>query len=213
MELIEELARRSGCKLEIVSLSRAAVWTSLEDGSIDLATNQISTPQRETLARFVMIFGVENMMVTPAEKGAASVPFESFVDRSKARLGLVRAYRYGNFYDFHLKSLLGEARVVEFSTHRELFKALLQGRVEAVLSAPIHYYYFLDEGQRRNFALVDPSPAPATPSGLAFSRRSFSAAEVNNWFRLVEGMRLDHSIHRYLARHLTRAAMDALTEY
>ncbi|WP_374377772.1 substrate-binding periplasmic protein [Dongia sp.] len=212
-DVLKELARRSGCSFEIAEVPRIDIWPGIEDGRIDLATSQISTPQRAKLAHFVTYFGFKNMMVVPAAKGASPADFPTFVARKSAKLGLVRGYRYGNFYDYHLKSLLGDARVIEFATHQDLYAALEQGRVQAILAASMTYYYFLKSTQREKFKLVDASPAPPTPSGVALSRRTFSGAQADNWLRLIEEMRIDGTMHRLAAGHIAAEALPQLAEY
>lgn len=212
-DLLKELERRSGCQFEIAEMPRIDIWPAIEDDDVDLATSQISTPERAKLAHFVTFFGFKNMMVVPAAKGASPASFPNFVARRNARLGLVRGYRYGNFYDYHLKSLLGDARVVEFVTHQDLYAALEQGRVQAILASSITYYFYLDPKLREKFKLVDASPAPPTPSGVALSRKTFSESQADNWLRLIEAMRIDGTMHRLAADHIAPEAMSSLVEY
>ncbi|WP_374651400.1 substrate-binding periplasmic protein [Dongia sp.] len=213
VDIIHEMSRRSGCQFEIASMLRIDLWPAIEAGDIDLATNSISTPQRTKLARFVTYFGFKNMMVVPSGRADAINSLPALTAEPDWRLGLVRGFRYGNYDDYHLKQLLGEARILEFPTHAELFDALRIGEVQAVLTPSVNYYFFLNEGERQHFVLVDASPAPPTPSGLALSRKKFSAPQVDNWLRLIESMRLDRTLHRYVERHISKSAAAGMIEY
>ncbi|MBK8158588.1 MAG: transporter substrate-binding domain-containing protein [Rhodospirillaceae bacterium] len=212
-DLIGELMWRSGCLFDIHEINRADLWPAIETGAIDMATNSIATPGREKLARFVTFFGIKNMLVMPAAEVGTTFTLDAFVAKPEWQIGLVRGFRYGNYYDYHLKVLLGDDRVVEFATQKDLFDALRTTRVQAILAPSIHYFFYLTEEERGAFTLVNASPAPPTPSGLALSRTKFNAAQVNNWLRLVEGMRLDRTLHRFTERHLLKVAAATMIEY
>jgi polar amino acid transport system substrate-binding protein len=212
-DIIGELMWRSGCLFEVHKLQRAEIWPAIEAGSIDMATSSIATPGREKLARFVTYFGIKNMLVMPSAEVGATFSLDALVAKPAWRIGLVRGFRYGNYYDYHLKVLLGEDRVVELTTQEELFDALRTGKVEVILAPSIHYFFYFTEEERAAFTLVDASPAPPTPSGLALSRATFNAAQVDNWLRLIEGMRLDQTLHRLASRHISRAAAATMVEY
>lgn len=213
-DLIAELGRRSGCTFEIQRIMRADLWPAIEAGQIDMATSSIATPGREKIARFVTYFGIKNMLVLPIMGSAHTYSLDAFIQQPTWRIGLVRGFRYGNDYDYHLKSLLGESRVVEFPTQAILFDALKAGTVDGVLAPSIHYYFYLSEAERsERFILVNASAAPPTASGLALAKARFTAAQADNWMRLVEGMRLDQTLHRFVAGRIGKEAAAAFVEY
>ncbi|MBI2256705.1 MAG: transporter substrate-binding domain-containing protein [Proteobacteria bacterium] len=213
IDLLNELAKRTGCQFEIKVATRAELWPAVEAGEIDFATNSISTPDRTKLARFVTYFGFKNMMVMPSDQVGTTFSLAALVERPDWRIGLVHGFRYGNYYDYNLKSLAGDNRVVFYRTQEDLFNGLKAGEVEAILAPSIHYFFYLAAAEREHFTLVNASPAPATPSGLAFSRTKFSAAQVDNWMRVLESMRLDRTLHRLIGRHMSTVAVNAMIEY
>nr|WP_298686542.1 transporter substrate-binding domain-containing protein [uncultured Dongia sp.] len=212
-DIIGELMWRSGCVFDIRLVQRADLWPAIEAGTIDMATSSIATPGREKLARFVTYFGFKNMLIMPSAEVGTTFSLDALVAKPAWRIGLVRGFRYGNYYDYHLKVLLGENRVVELATQADLFEALRTGTVEAILAPSIHYFFYLTAEERAAFTLVNASPAPPTPSGLALARATFNAAQVDNWLRLIEGMRLDQTLHRLAARHISKAAAATMIEY
>jgi polar amino acid transport system substrate-binding protein len=213
VDLLRELAKRTGCQFDVKVTTRAKLWPALEAGELDLATNSISTPDRVKLARFVTYFGFKNMMVMPAEDVGTTFSLPALVEKAGWRLGLVQGFRYGNYYDYHLKMLLGDNRVVFYDTQLALFDGLRHGEVEAILAPSIHYFFYLSPEEREHFTLVNASPAPPTPSGLAFSRAQFNAAQIDNWLRVLEGMRLDQTLHRFATRHISAPAANTMIEY
>ena len=212
-DIIGELMWRSGCLFEIHEVQRADLWPMIEAGTIDMATSSIATPGREKLARFVTYFGIKNMLVMPTAQVGTTFSLDALAAKPTWRIGKVRGFRYGNYYDYHLKVLLGDDRMVEYATQENLFAALRRAEIEAILAPSIHYFFYLTEKERDAFLLVNASPAPPTPSGLALSRATFNAAQVDNWLRLIEGMRLDRTLHRFAARHIEKAAAATMIEY
>lgn len=212
-DLLKELSRRSGCRFEIKNLLRVDLWPAMASGEIDMATSSISTRERAKIARFVTYFGFKNMMVMPTKEVGTTFSLAALVAKPTWRLGLVRGFRYGNYYDYNLKMLLGDNRIVDFQTHEQLFAALRRGNVEAILAPSVHFYFYLTADEQKRFTLINASPAPPTPSGLAFARTQFSAAQVDNWLRLIESMRLDKTLHRLAERRMSKTAMATMIEY
>jgi polar amino acid transport system substrate-binding protein len=213
IDLLKELAKRTGCQFDIKITTRAQLWPAIEAGEVDLATNSIATPERAKLARFVTYFGFKNMMVLPSDQVGTTFSLSALVEKVDWRLGLVNGFRYGNYYDYHLKALLGDDRVVFYDTQLALFDGLRHGEVEAILAPSIHYFFYLTPEEQQHFTLVNASPAPPSHSGLAFSRTQFNAAQVDNWLRVVETMRLDRTLHRFATRHISTAAANTMIEY
>jgi len=213
IDLLNELTRRTGCQFDIKITTRAKLWPAIEAGEIDVATNSIATPDRAKLARFVTYFGFKNMMVLPSDQVGTTFSLSALVEKADWRLGLVRGFRYGNYYDYHLKSLLGDDRVVFYDTQLALFNGLRHGEVEAILAPSIHYFFYLTPEEQERFTLVNASPAPPSHSGLAFSRTQFNAAQVDNWLRILEAMRLDRTLHRLATRHISSTAANTMIEY
>ncbi|WP_374311081.1 substrate-binding periplasmic protein [Dongia sp.] len=212
-DLLQEMSRRSGCLFEIKNLLRVDLWPAMTSGEIDMATSSISTHERARIARFVTFLGFKNMMVMPTKEVGTTFSLAALVAKPKWRLGLVKGFRYGNYYDYNLKMLLGDNRIVEFETHEQLFAALRMGSVEAILAPSVHFFFYLTADEQQHFTMINASPAPPTPSGFAFARTQFTAPQVDNWLRLIESMRLDKTLHRLVERRISKAAMATLIEY
>ncbi len=212
-DLLKELSQRSGCNFEIKNLLRVDLWPAMAAGEIDMATSSISTHERAKIARFVTYFAFKNMMVVPTKEVGTTFSLAALAAKPNWRLGLVRGFHYGNYYDYNLKMLLGDDRIVEFETHEQLFGALRKGSVEAILAPSVHYFFYLSAEEQKRFTLINASPAPPAPNGLAFARTQFNAAQVDNWLRLIESMRLDKTLHRLLERRMSKTAMATMIEY
>ena len=58
-DIVDELARRTGCELRMTRDSRIRIWTMLKEGTLDMTMSGISTPEREGFARFKQTLNFE----------------------------------------------------------------------------------------------------------------------------------------------------------
>ncbi|MGZ7234530.1 hypothetical protein ACXWOU_09760, partial [Streptococcus pyogenes] len=52
-DMLEELARRSGCELRVVVESRVRIWEQLRAGTAGLTLSAVPAPERQAYAEFV----------------------------------------------------------------------------------------------------------------------------------------------------------------
>ncbi|TDQ84508.1 ABC-type amino acid transport substrate-binding protein [Dongia mobilis] len=203
IDLLEAIAARTGCAFQPVSLSRVAAWDALRDGTVDIIPNSIRTAERDRLARFVPFLRIRNLMIVRADAGNNLDSIDSFVADRTARLGVIRGFRYGSFFDLRLQSLLGDDRMTAADDPRDLVEQLRRGALDAILLPSGHFFAYVAEMDRqRAFRVLDTTAAGPVPSGLALSRDQFSGVQVDNWLRLVEAMVLDRSMENLIANHL-----------
>ncbi|MBL8709155.1 MAG: transporter substrate-binding domain-containing protein [Rhodospirillaceae bacterium] len=203
VDLLNELSRRSSCVFVLREIPRADVWRAMSSGEIDIVTASISTAERERHARFVRFLNIRNLMIGRIGTDPRIDSIDSFLTGRKGRIGVIDGFLYGSYFDFRLRSLLGDARIVATAAPDELFELLRRGEVDAILAPSVHYFHYLNEAERKShFYVVDTSQAVPPTSGLAFSRRRFSAWQSDNWMRLIEAMLLDRSLLALAEQHL-----------
>ena len=59
-DVVEEVARRSGCHFNTVLESRIRIWTQLSNGTLAMSVSGIATPEREKTSRFIPYFATRN---------------------------------------------------------------------------------------------------------------------------------------------------------
>ena len=62
-DIVEELARRSGCQLALVLESRVRIWAMLESGQLDMTVSGIATPERQAYANFIPYLASRNYIL------------------------------------------------------------------------------------------------------------------------------------------------------
>lgn len=198
-DFLELLAAKSGCQFELVDIPREEAWDALERGDVDIVPSSIRTPERDKLARFVNYLRVSNLMIAGH---TAPKSLDAFIGETKGRLAMVDGFYYGAYFDLRMGSLLADARIVKVESPRQVFDLLRRGEVEAVFAATTSYHYYLSDAERLAHFKVIATGAEPPPSGLAFSRISVSAVQLDNWMRLVEQMIMDRTLATLFRRHL-----------
>lgn len=205
-DVVDELARRTGCRFEAVTESRVRIWALLEQGQLDMTVSAIPTPERER--RFEMLPYAESRQLTVFHPGVPQVPATpaAFAAAPGLRLLVVRGFRFVPTLDAWVTRLRAEQRVVEAPDQASAIRALKAGRADALLLGSNSVT--LTRRQDPAFArFPTASYAPDEPSvgSLALSRERVAAADRQRLRDALAAMRQDGSLAAILHRHLDTA--------
>jgi polar amino acid transport system substrate-binding protein len=194
-DVVEELAKRSGCRFETSQRPRAQIWQELHAGTLDMTTSGLRTDARNQFAHFVPYLGLKNVVIAQRSSADRIQSFDDVVENTRFKIGVVKGYIHGAYFDFRLNT--AGARVIAYPDQNAIYDALRKGEVQGIISPAFNYEFFFKTGEERAaFAMLDLSPAPPTAQNMIFSRRRFNDAEINAWTRLLERMRLDGTLER-----------------
>jgi len=204
IDLLRELKRRSGCRFESVTMTRARIWAELTAGRLDMTPSGISTPEREKVYAFAPYVLLRHQVWML--KAHAGVPggLPGFMANPALRWGAVRGYKHTPAYDAALDEARGQGRVVEATDDRQLLRLLAEGTVDAVINQSVVIRRYAVEHPRKP-ELVGLNWAPqgsVVPAGLVFSRARFSEAELDYWRQLVRELLRDGTLARIMRRHV-----------
>lgn len=213
-DLIAELERRTGCAFATKLMPRAQIWKDLEAGTLDGTNSGIRTEARRNFAYFIPYLGWKNILVTRLDVAADVPTIDDIIADDSLKIGVVKGFIHGPFYDFRLKLADGAGRVMRYPDQDSIYRALLAGEVQVIISPAINYNFYLPrpEDQAR-FVLLDVSPAPPIPHNLIFSTKRFTDAQINSWTRLFEVLRLDGTLLRIYQAHLPTSVASAILRY
>ncbi|MBB2496529.1 substrate-binding periplasmic protein [Aquipseudomonas ullengensis] len=190
-DLVAELQRRSGCVFDTQQVPRSEVWSGLAEGWLDMLPSGVPNLERRRYSFFIPSVYFRNKLIVRADLAAQVTTFSDFQKIPDARLGSVRGYWNGPYYEAGVRALYGAGRVREYVDDAERYAALRRGEVNGLISHDINLQQQLPAEEQLNYRVLDLSPGPSLAVGLMLSRRTFSAAQAAEWMRLVEGMRLD----------------------
>lgn len=202
-DLVSELANMTGCTFQYVPVSRLDAWAALARGEIDLMPNSIRTEGREKLAHFVLFLRLRNLIIVRRDLANAPNTLDGFVASREMRFGILSGFHYGSYFDYRLRSLSGDDRIVMAEEPGELFAMLRKREIEAVLAPITSFFHFVPEMERQTqFRVIDTTKQLPVTSGFAFSRATFSPPQVDNWMRRIDEMQHRGRLLEIIGRHL-----------
>lgn len=208
--LIDELAQRSQCQFTMSTLPRAQIWLELSSGQTMLSVSAIKTPEREIFAYFsVPYIRLKNMAVLPKAIAEKYPNFNAFLANPTLRWGVVTSYRHGEAQDALINQLRAQSRVDEAKDSEQLFQWLRDGQIHGAFAQATAYNFYFRRLQFNQSAVArDWLPSDrGVEARLVFSKKHFSAADVQQWNTLLLSMRQDGSLQRILARYLPQSEL------
>ena len=204
IDFVREMQRRSGCRFEGVTMTRARIWSELEAGRLDMTTSGISTPEREKLyafAPYVLLKHHAWMLKTHAPVRGG---LDEFMATPALRWGAVRSYKHTPAYDAALERARSQGRVVEATDDGTLLRLLAEGTVDAIIGHSVVIRRYAAEHPRKpQLVSLDWAPQQSViPEGMVFSRARFSEAELAYWRNLVREVVRDGTFARIARRHV-----------
>jgi len=207
-DLAQELEKRSGCRFEGHLMSRARIWTELQEGRLDMTLSAIKTPEREAIA-WMIPYSVSQQVILMSARvpiGERSEPM--FLANRERKFAAVRGFRHAPYHDAILDRLRGEGRVVDAVDETQLFDMLKTGVADAIIAQHSLYASYLDQhalGKTVHVLQWNPKPE-LTVAHLLLLRKSFSAVEAEQWRALLEEIRRDGTALALALRYFDRDA-------
>lgn len=117
-DVIEALARRSGCILEQRLDSRVRIWDQLARGTLDITVSGVETAERLKLAEFYPYISTRNYVLLRKTLAPQFSGAEAFLAAREHRIAVVRGFRYGPQLDALIQQLREQGRVDEVADMR-----------------------------------------------------------------------------------------------
>lgn len=202
-DVVEELTRRTGCQFNTVVESRVRIWHQMSQQLLDLSVSGIATPEREKFAHFIPYFQTRNYALLRLELSNALPTPQAFLADATRKVGVVKSFKHGSFYDAWLQSLREQQRVVELADFETAVRMFKLGRVDAVLALPTSLIRLLQkEGLKDRIKVMDWAPQERLVHGLIVSRQRVSPADQQALRAALAAMQADGSLYRIFKHHV-----------
>ena len=211
----DELAKRSGCKMDVQVLACARIWADLASGDLDMSVSGIQNPDRDKFAWFAHYLSMKNYAVVQSSVAAQGTGAQSFLKNTQWQFGAVRAFKHGAEQDQWLDTLRTNQRVQDSANVETLFKKLREGRIDGLFSQPpVYGKHLSDLGMKKDVVVQDWTPGEkGVPHGLILAKSRFTEAEAKQWQALVQTMRTDGTLKRIYLQYLSAAEVAALLDF
>ena len=200
-DVLEELARRTGCRFDTALESRARTWALMTSGGLDITLSAVVNRERERIVELVPYIQSRRAVVLrhPGVPGT----YEAFMRDGQRRLLKVRAARDGPQMEALLAPLEAQGRVVEAADQPGAVRAFKAGRADAmVLGIAGLVGLRQQDAEFQAYEAVFWAPAERVVGALAMSRERVSAADRARLREALAAMRRDGSLDAILRRHV-----------
>lgn len=199
-DVIDELARRSGCRFEPRLESRARTWALLASGGVDITVSAVMNAERERIVE-LLPYVQSRRVVLLHDRAVPGTP-EAFLQDGQRRLLKVRAARDGPRMEALLAQLQQRGRIVEAPDQPSAVRAFKAGRADALLIGVTSLARLrqLDPELQAYEAAVW-APAERVVGALALSRQRVSEPDRERLREALLAMRRDGSLDAIVRRH------------
>lgn len=211
-DIVDEIRKRTGCKLYSSLMPRARIWYDLEQGKLDLSVSGMASAKRRRFAWFIPYMQMKSMVVLAPSVPLSVVQAADFLKRSNLIFGAVRSFQHGQLNDELLQQLANLGRLQYYPDSRTLFKALKQERVHAIFAQVPAYRHFIPELQLSSkIRILDWAlQEEGLQHGLVLAKSSFTEQQMEQWHALMQQMKQDGTLHRIFTRYLSEQEALAL---
>ncbi len=213
-DVVNELARRNGCRFHSTTESRVRIWSMLRAGTLDMSVSAIPSPERRAFARFVPYMATRNYLLLPRAIAAKVHSLDDFLAEPGYKIAVVKSFKHGPTYDAWLDKLRAQGRVYETADYTTLIRLLKIGRVQAILSLATSWAPSFRSGLlNEDFRALDWAPRDVVVGALVLSRRNVPAATVAAFDKSMREMRADGTLKRIFERHVGAELAGGLLNY
>lgn len=196
-DLVDLIKQKTKCHFNISTKPRARIWRELENGGTDITVSGISTEERKKFAYFINYLNAKNYALFGKKINAKNL--KDFEKRSRRTfVGVVRSFKHGKLIDAFIDQMRTQNRVKDFPSSEDVFHALESGQIDLMFSLQLVFPY---QKNGENFNVVDVD-SEAVAHGLVLARRSFTAAQVENWNSLFLHLHQRKEIEKILGTYV-----------
>ena len=209
-DVVDELIRRSGCKITVNVMPRARIWQLIESGALDFSLSGISNGERSKFASFAWYFSNKYYLLVRKDSEVHSLA--DFSGNNRLRLGVIRSFRYSDSANQLVDRLQEAGRISQSSGLAPLYQALMLNQIQGMIIEPFDYPTVEENKIRERTAIIEFND-PAVPHGLIMSKKALPLDEQEKWRALVQEMRSDGTLRRIFEKYFQPALAAAMVGY
>lgn len=202
-DIVEEVARRSGCIFETSLDSRVRIWSQLAEGTLELSTSGVITPEREKIFSFVPYLVTRNYLLVTHQLAKRINSLKAFSADPTLRLAIVKSYKHGITMDVWIDQLRAQNRVDEYADSDVVARVFAAGRADAFLSQPLTWGPLLEKaGLTDKVRMLDLVPNENLIAGLILAKGKVLPDDENRLRKAMHSMVTDGTTEQIFARHV-----------
>ena len=208
VDMVNEMARRTGCKFELQWFPRQRLFVELQAGRIDMTMAALRTPERDAFARYLPYAWLQYDLILSEPSGQHYTSLTDFVARGTGRLNVTRGMTYDTAVETQLALLADAGRLEVVNDFETVFGKLEMGRADGTLATPPIYTKYLKNGNLKDRTTVIPMPE-STPrfTGVYLSKKTIATAVRLRYAAALKTMVAEQVVFNLYARYFDEATM------
>lgn len=214
-DIVDELAKRTGCKFETQLMARARIWNDLESGDLDMGTCGIQNAARDKFAWFAHYMVMKNYAVINLKAAKNIKSASDFIANQNLQLGVVTSFKHGPDQDKWIEDLRKMNRVQYTAEPESILKKIKDERVDAMFSQlPVFKKFIKEFGMENDVVVQDWTPnEKVAPQGLILSKHRFSKEDAAKWQEVINEMKTDGTLKKIYMHYFSASEADQLLDF
>ncbi|WP_413574498.1 hypothetical protein ACLVWU_09745 [Bdellovibrio sp. HCB290] len=202
-ELYQEILSRLGCHQTEFVGSVPGVLAAFSRYQIDVI-GPLSSKLNLSNSVFVDLWSARRKMAIRKNKVTSGInDFKHYLKDPKVIFGALIA---GNFYftDKERSLLEAQNRLRSFANTEDLIRALLEGRIDAIIAGDIIFAHYLNEQREfRQLHFAEDNEGQKMTWGFFLSKRRLNALEMKSMVNVLTQMKKEGVVDRLLRKYTT----------
>lgn len=172
IDVLREIEKRSGCKLEIRWYPRSRLYAQFFNNELELTGASLRTAERDRYGTWLPYTYTHFELVLLNQHAGKFRSLAEFVDNSRARLNITRGISYAPAAQVQLDRLQKLGRLEYVNDYGVVFRKIQAGRAEGTFAPPtIHILNQRQFGMTAKMTASTVSESPRTMVGLYVSKK------------------------------------------
>lgn len=202
-DVVNEIARRTGCRFEGVLDSRVRTWAHMADGTLDMTVSGIATPDRQVYAEFIPYVMGRYFLIVSKDLATRVSSARDFEADPTLRLAVVKATKSGDAIDRWVDAMRTAGRVDEYADAEVAVRIFAHGRADAFISQPALWGPLLARnGLEDKVRKIDVAPNETAVGGLVLARKRVAPADVERMRHALDAMNRDGTLEKIYTRYV-----------
>lgn len=206
-DVINEMARRSGCKFEFQWYPRQRLFVELQAGHIDMAMGAFRTPERDAYARHLPYAYLQYDLILREPSGQGYASLSEFVERGTGRLNVTRGLVYDSQIETQLARLAAAGRLELVNDFETVFGKLEMGRADGTVATAAIYAKYLKDARLKSSVVVPITEAVARPTGIYVSKSTVPVHTRQFFAGVLKGMVAEQVVLGFYSRYIDEATI------
>ncbi|MYM22585.1 transporter substrate-binding domain-containing protein [Duganella sp. FT135W] len=207
VDVINEMARRSGCKFEFQWFPRQRLFVELQAGHIDMAMGAFRTPERDVYARHLPYAYLQYDLILREAPGQSYASLSDFVERGTGRLNITRGLVYDSPIETQLALLAAAGRLEVVNDFETVFGKLEMGRADGTVATAAIYGKYMKKGQLKRSVVLPISEATPRFTGIYVSKSTVPAHTREFYASVLKGMVAEQMVLGFYSRYIDEATI------